>query len=79
MSLKEMEMASGIDRSVWRNIESGKQRIHEDHIKAMCKIAPQYIYWLITGELLPETNHGQTRPTETAEEFEELLRNGTDG
>lgn len=81
MSLRDMEYASdiiegGIDRSVWRNVEAGKQRINEDHIRVIKKIAPQYIYWVITGETLPES--GQISP-EIVDKCEELLRDGTDG
>jgi transcriptional regulator with XRE-family HTH domain len=81
MSLRDMETASniiegGIDRSVWRNVEAGKQRINEDHITVVRKIAPQYIYWVITGETLPES--GQISP-EIEEKCEELLKTGTDG
>ncbi len=76
MSQRKLGDATGIDRDVWRNIEHGKQRVNEDHLAALEKIAPQYIYWIVTGKTLPIC--GQISP-EIEESSEELLRNGADG
>jgi transcriptional regulator with XRE-family HTH domain len=76
ISQRKLEEVTGIDRDVWRNIEYGKQRVNEDHLAALEKIAPQYIYWIVTGKTLPIC--GQISP-EIEESSEELLRNGADG
>jgi transcriptional regulator with XRE-family HTH domain len=76
MTPREIEKETGVDRYTWTSVERGKQRVNEDHLKAIQKIAPQYLYWVMTGETLPES--GQISP-EIEEKCEELLKTGTDG
>jgi len=76
ISQRKLGEITGIDRDVWRNIEYGKQRVNEDHLAALEKVAPQYIYWIVTGKTLPES--GQISP-EIEGKCEELLKTGTDG
>lgn len=61
------ERETGIDRYRWQNIKSGKARLSDAEIEAVAKIFPQYAYWLMTGNILP--NAGQVSP-----EYEELAR-----
>ncbi len=60
VSSRDMERSTGIDRNKWSNIRGGKQRVNEDHIEAICKIYPQFAYWLTTGKTIPEA--GQISP-----------------
>jgi transcriptional regulator with XRE-family HTH domain len=76
MTPRDMERETGIDRYTWTSVERGKQRVNEDHLAALEKIAPQYLYWVVTGKTLPES--GQISP-EIVDKCEELLRDGTDG
>jgi hypothetical protein len=57
---KQLEEATGLDRNIWISLRYGRQRVNEDHIEAINKLWPQYIYWLVTGETLPKA--GQISP-----------------
>lgn len=54
------EEQTGIDRYRWQNIRSGKVRLSDEEIEATLVLFPQYRWWLITGEVMPEV--GQTSP-----------------
>lgn len=62
LSLQELEAQTGITAYKWGNLLTGKQRVNEDHITALDKIAPQFTYWITTGKTLPAA--GQTSPDE---------------
>lgn len=57
---KHMEELTGIDRYKWGNIRGKKQKVNEDYLEALAKVYPQYAYWLITGNTIPEA--GQISP-----------------
>ena len=44
----------------WQNIKRGSARIGATEIEEIGKVFPNYRYWLISGELMPEV--GQTSP-----------------
>lgn len=52
----------------WQAVENGKQTANEDHITALSKIWPEYKYWLVFNETMPEA--GQISP-----EIEETRQN----
>lgn len=54
------EKQTGIDRYRWGNIKNGKARLSADEIDAICKIFPEYAYWITTGKTIPEA--GQVSP-----------------
>jgi transcriptional regulator with XRE-family HTH domain len=56
----ELEEKTGISSGKWANLRTRKQRANEDHITAICKIYPEYAYWITTGKELPES--GQISP-----------------
>jgi len=62
VSTKGLEEKTGIDRYKWGNLINGKNRLNEDHIEALNKIWPEYIYWLVTGKTIPQA--GQISPEE---------------
>jgi len=37
----------------WSNIKRGKARMGAEEIEVLCKIFPQYRWWLLTGESYP--------------------------
>lgn len=45
---------TGISIFRWNNYLTGKQRLNEDHIKAIYENWPEYLWWVITGESIPE-------------------------
>ena len=60
LPLSEIENLTGISQYKWGNLLTGKQRVNEDHINALQKLWPQYTYWLVTGDTIPEA--GQISP-----------------
>lgn len=51
---------SEIGMSRWQTVKYRKARIAGDEIEVLCKVFPQYAYWLSTGMILPES--GQISP-----------------
>lgn len=56
----ELEEKTGVKATTWGNLKTGKQRANEDHIEAICKIRPEFAYWVTTGLTIPEA--GQISP-----------------
>ena len=57
----ELEQATGISRYTWQNVRNKpKRNIKEEEIQAIADLYPEYAYWLMTGEVIPEA--GQTSP-----------------
>lgn len=68
LSRRKLEEITGITDYTWQAVEIGKQKATEDHIEALAKVWPEYKYWLVFGETMPEC--GQISP-----ELEETRRN----
>ncbi|MCY1295268.1 hypothetical protein D9M68_981420 [compost metagenome] len=60
--LPELEARTGISRYTWNNLKNParSREIKEEEILAIAEVFPQYRWWLITGEVMPEK--GQTSP-----------------
>lgn len=60
--LPELESITGISRYTWNNLKNParNREIKEEEILAIAKVFPQYRWWLLTGEVMPEA--GQTSP-----------------
>lgn len=60
--LPELEARTGISRYTWNNLKNParNREIKEEEILAIAKVYPQYRWWLISGEIMPEA--GQTSP-----------------
>ena len=58
----DLERETGVSRYTWNNLKNpAKSReIKEEEILGICKLFPQYRWWLLTGEVMPEI--GQTSP-----------------
>lgn len=63
-----LEAKTGIKANDWSSLRNRKIRLNEDHIEGLKKVAPEFIYWIMTGETLPEA--GQISP-----EIEETRKN----
>lgn len=55
-----LERHTGIKATTWANVRNGKTRINEDHLEAIKGMWPQYAYWILTGQTIPEA--GQISP-----------------
>lgn len=62
IKLPELEELTGISRYTWSNLKNtAKNReIKEEEITAIGKVFPQYRWWILTGEEMPEA--GQISP-----------------
>lgn len=59
-SIKDLTDAGSTEYVRWQNIKRGKARMGADEIETLGKVFPKYRWWLMTGEVMPET--GQTSP-----------------
>lgn len=55
-----LERKTGIKETAWRNLKNSNVRVNEDHLEGLKIVGPQYIYWVMTGETIPEA--GQISP-----------------
>lgn len=71
--LPELEERTGISRYTWNNLKNParSREIKEEEILAIANVFPQYRWWLLTGEVMPEM--GQTSPA-----YDEANSNLTD-
>lgn len=67
-SLVELSKAGETDYPRWVNIKRGRARVGADEIEILARVFPNYRWWLLTGEVLPE--NGQTSP-----DYDEANRN----
>lgn len=63
LTAKKLEELTGIDREKWYALRGGKRRVNEDDIQGILKITPEYAFWLVSGNIAPES--GQTSPSYT--------------
>ena len=70
MRLPELEEKTGISRYTWNNLKNParNREIKAEEIEAVAKVFPQYRWWMLTGEVMPDK--GQVSP-----EYEEANRN----
>jgi len=68
-----LEAKTGIKANDWSALRNKRVRLNEDHIEGLKKITPEFIYWIMTGEILPEC--GQISPE--LEETRQNLGTGT--
>jgi hypothetical protein len=68
-----LEAKTGIKANDWSALRNSRVRLNEDHIEGLKIVAPEFIYWIMTGETMPEA--GQTSPE--LEEIRQNLKTGT--
>lgn len=66
-----LEERTGISAQRWRKAYARRQRPTPDMIEAICKIKPQYAFWMATG--ITDAENGHTAPP-TALTFPEMPR-----
>lgn len=56
MKLPQLEKLTGISRYTWSNLKnrSKGREIKEEEILAIAKVFPQFRWWMLTGEVMPE-------------------------
>lgn len=59
-SLKDLAAVNSKEYVRWQSIKRGKARITAEEIEQLGKVYPQYRWWLMTGEVMPDK--GQTSP-----------------
>jgi hypothetical protein len=59
-SIKALADAGGTEYMRWQNIKRGRARLGADEIEILAKVYPQYRWWLISGDVMPDK--GQTSP-----------------
>ncbi|WP_263141106.1 DNA-binding protein [Pseudomonas sp. RIT-PI-AD] len=67
-SLKELAEVNSKDYVRWQSIKRGRARIGAEEVEHLGRMYPQYRWWLMTGEVMPDK--GQVSP-----EYEEADRN----
>ncbi|MDY0205097.1 MAG: DNA-binding protein [Pseudomonas sp.] len=60
ISLSDLAETNSKEYVRWQNIKRGSARIGATEIEELGKFFPNYRYWLISGELMPDA--GQTSP-----------------
>lgn len=66
-----LETATGISAQRWRGVYARRQRPTTDMISTVCKMKPQYAFWLATG--ITDAENGHTAPS-NALTFPEMPR-----
>ncbi|KKN00153.1 hypothetical protein LCGC14_1140700 [marine sediment metagenome] len=56
----ELSKAGDTDYPRWTNIKRGRARVGAEEIEILGSVFPEYRWWLMTGEVMPEA--GQTSP-----------------
>ena len=59
-SLDDLTRAGETNYNRWMNLKRGRARVGADEIEILCRKFPQYRWWLLTGETMPDK--GQTSP-----------------
>ena len=54
LTSKRMEELTGIDRYKWGNIRERKQKVNEDYLEALNQVFPQFSFWIMTGQTIPD-------------------------
>ena len=67
-SLKELAEVNSKDYVRWQSIKRGRARIGAEEVELLGNLYPQYRWWLMTGEVMPDK--GQVSP-----EYNEADRN----
>ncbi|ASP40343.1 DNA-binding protein [Bacterioplanes sanyensis] len=55
-----LQKQTGISAGRWHKVKTGQNEMRASDVDALVKVWPEYAYWLVTGEELPES--GQISP-----------------
>ncbi|MCY1302051.1 hypothetical protein D9M69_608380 [compost metagenome] len=70
-SLKDLAEVNSKEYVRWQSIKRGKARISAEEIEQLGMLYPNYRWWLMSGEVMPDK--GQTSP-----DYDEANRNLTE-
>ncbi|TRX75652.1 DNA-binding protein [Pseudomonas mangiferae] len=59
-SLKELAEVNSKDYVRWQSIKRGRARVGAEEVELLGRLYPQYRWWLMTGEVMPDK--GQVSP-----------------
>lgn len=71
----EFSETTGLSRDAIKQFYHGNQKLNNEQLDLINKAFPQYVYWLATGNTIPES--GQISP-ELEKTTTEYLKTGTD-
>lgn len=71
LTAPQLERRTGIKSTAWRNIRNSEMRVNEDHMTGLKAVAPEFVYWVVTGEELPESGQISPRTAETHQKLKE--------
>lgn len=60
---KELEEKTGISSNRWQSVWHKRQRAMPDMIEVICRLHPEFAFWLVTG--IADSAHGHHKPTHT--------------
>lgn len=60
LSNPALEKKTGVKAESWKSVRNRKIRTNEDHMEGLKIVCPNFVYWVMTGEELPEA--GQISP-----------------
>lgn len=55
-----LERKTGVKATDWVSVRNRRVRVNEDHLTGLKTVGPQFIYWVMTGETIPDA--GQISP-----------------
>ncbi|MCY1289925.1 hypothetical protein D9M69_389380 [compost metagenome] len=64
LSARDLEKATGIDRTKWYSLRNARRRANEEDIMAIVEVFPCHALWLVSGKVAPEI--GQVSPDSEA-------------
>ena len=62
-----LERKTGIKQENWKSVRYRRTRFNQEHIEAIGKLWPKYVYWLVTGKTIKEVN--QIKPGDSDEDY----------
>lgn len=60
LALNEVAETNSKEYVRWQNVKRGRARVGAEEIEALAEFFPNWKWWLLTGEVMPEM--GQTSP-----------------
>lgn len=52
--LVKLEAAGSSNYKRWQNIRQGQAKMRAEEVEILSKVFPEYRWWIMTGEVLPE-------------------------
>ncbi|OAI25062.1 hypothetical protein A1355_20025 [Methylomonas koyamae] len=65
-----LERKTGVKDKDWVSVRNRRVRVNEDHMEGLKTVGPQYVYWVMTGETIPEAGQISPELEETRQKLE---------